>query len=362
MEILFSMVSLITAFLFFMVFIYLVRYIWGKIRRKDTATLKKKAKQSGIAFVICYAAAIFSGIMAGSMEGAYVTVSTEVQRDENKENLNAAETEKAVDDGPKEMKEKALTYTTLLTYPYSDSRKGKNITAIIQASKAAEEKDFSYLDENGKLASDKKTYEITVKEVTDYIYYGKVKKDKPDGYGILYYDRYPTYIGEFSKGVKDGYGIEIAYSELENAYFISYEGNFKNGLRDGSGKEYQEYVEGILSDSYYYEANLYEKQVLRYTDLRYDLPLIDNTIIYEGEFEDGSYGGKGIRYDIRGIVMYEGEFESGKYDGKGSLYYENGKIHYEGSFQNGEYDGKGTLYNEDGSVQYKGKFKRGDIK
>lgn len=260
-----------------------------------------------------------------------------------------------------EMEKKASTYTTLLNYSYDNSRKAKNITTLLKDSKEAEETEFSYVSENKKLTSDKKTYEITINKETNFIYYGKTKNDKPDGYGILYYDRYPVYIGEFSKGVKEGYGIEIECSGLYDAFFVSYEGNFKDGLRNGEGKKYQEYVEDVVLDSYFHAVDMYKKQVLKYMDLRYDLPLIENPIKYEGDFKDGSYSGKGILYYVKGTAMYEGDFKSGEYEGTGTLYYDNKQIWYKGSFKNGKYDGKGTLYYKNGEIQYKGKFKNGDV-
>ena len=46
----------------------------------------------------------------------------------------------------------------------------------------------------------------------------------------------------------------------------------------------------------------------------------------------------------------------------GKLYNLEGSLIYEGEFKNGRYHGKGILYNSDGSVKYEGKFKNGDIK
>lgn len=260
-----------------------------------------------------------------------------------------------------QMEEKASTYTTLLTYTYENSRQGKKIKELVEESQNAESEEFCYVLEKSKLTSNKKTYEMTIDSDAEYMYFGKTKKNKPDGYGILYHDRYPVYIGEFKKGVKNGYGIEIVESDLYDAYFIAYEGEFKDGVREGDGKEYTGFVEGTMLDSYYYAVDMYRKKALKYGDLRYDIALIGSVEIYHGEFQKGKYSGEGVYYYRSGQVMYEGTFEYGSFNGKGTLYYGDGQIWYKGEFKNDKYHGKGTLYSKEGEVQYKGKFKNGDI-
>lgn len=389
MDILIILAAFITAFFFVKMIFHLLRYMVDKLRKKDISLVKKKVKKSGIVFAICYVVTIMLGVMAGDTENAYTTASTEsnvkeersdsvadlsTQEDEKQEEYGYEEYDEFVLDADiaeqweeneytiEEMEEKASTYTTLLTYTYENTSHGKKIKALIEDSQNAKENDFCYVLEKSKLTSAKKTYEMAVDGEAEYIYFGKIKKNKPDGYGILYHDRYPVYIGEFNKGVKDGYGIEIVESDLYNAYFIAYEGEFKDGLCEGDGTEYREFVEGTMLDSYYYALDMYCKEVLKYMDLRYDLALVDSVVTYKGEFRDGKYNGDGTSYYGSGQVMYEGDFESGAYNGKGNLYYGDGQIWYEGEFENGKYDGKGTLYTKEGDIEYKGKFKNGDIR
>lgn len=52
-----------------------------------------------------------------------------------------------------------------------------------------------------------------------------------------------------------------------------------------------------------------------------------------------------------------------EYDGYGKLYNpDTGDLIYEGEFSNGQYHGKGILYDENGKVLHDGEFVCGDIK
>lgn len=390
MEALAMVFSFIAMFFFLRGLFNLFKHIMGKVRQKDTTIAKRKAKQSGIAFVSCYIVAIVAGVLSGSIENAYTLISKEtiteksVQEDDAEEiigdtvyengkesvqesmgevsdssntkagveNENDADLEQDIIDSAEsdfgekgeayeeyedseeyedneefgidpdiaaeqeeweytveEMDQKALTYTTLLDYSYKDADERKKIITLIQESKNAAEKFFSYVSEAKKWMSDKKEYKLTTIE-TEYIYYGKTKNSKPDGYGILYYEQFPVYAGEFKAGQKEGYGIDIENS-LDDGYFISYEGEFIHGLRSGKGIEYYEKPDEIVLDSYYHAANMYKREILKYSDLRYDVPLLDNRIVYEGSFKEGKYNGKGTLYRGNGEVEYTGTFNNG---------------------------------------------------
>ena len=81
---------------------------------------------------------------------------------------------------------------------------------------------------------------------------------------------------------------------------------------------------------------------------------------YEGEFENGTYNGKGVldythSYNCR--ARYEGEFKDGKYNGKGVWTY-NG-FRYEGEFKDGKHDGYGVYFYSNGN-RYEGEWKDGE--
>ena len=56
---------------------------------------------------------------------------------------------------------------------------------------------------------------------------------------------------------------------------------------------------------------MYKREILKYSDLRYDVPLLDNRIVYEGSFKEGKYNGKGTLYRGNGEVEYTGTFNNG---------------------------------------------------
>ena len=65
--------------------------------------------------------------------------------------------------------------------------------------------------------------------------------------------------------------------------------------------------------------------------------------------------GKGILVDKDGNIIYEGDFVNDYYEGKGKLVYEEG-VYYIGQFLKGERHGKGILYYKNGNIKYEGDF------
>lgn len=249
---------------------------------------------------------------------------------------------------------------------------------------------------------EKVRYSATV-ENSEFYYVGKLKNNRPDGWGKIirvviaseseYYGRLIAdintigwgwdeeelvpllvYVGEFNDGYYSGYGWKYAdyfddnelyvrkigydYARtsdnvmeniLLNCNPVEYMGEFQKGLYDG---------DGILISYGAREVAPYmtdEEQIDSFG------VIVDREIeFYIGEFRKGLLRGSGKHY-ILGKLLYEGEYYDWQYDGKGTLYYGGTtQIKYEGNWQKGKYHGKGTLYNEDGSVKYKGKWKMGD--
>ena len=64
----------------------------------------------------------------------------------------------------------------------------------------------------------------------------------------------------------------------------------------------------------------------------------DNTIKYEGEYQNGKRHGKGTFYyeknDILNHLKYVGDFKNNKYNGQGTLYKKNGDIINSGIWKN----------------------------
>ena len=245
--------------------------------------------------------------------------------------------------------------------------------------------DLQYVKVHGKSFFSPEYYSIT-NEMSDMVYLGKTKNNRPDGFGVLFETIVTTvdymdgsyalansnagdqkiykkvYAGNFNKGVYDGKGVlywsqeeirdqflgrkipfpETAYNIYQDnvqelvAYVgtpIEYIGEFKDGVSSGKGTQ----VQYLMDD---------------------DGEIVINEL-YVGNYKDGQKNGKAKEY-MFGYLIYDGEYKKDEYNGSGKEYYLSGQIKYKGEYKNGDYNGKGTLYDQDGSVIYKGKWKNGD--
>lgn len=230
----------------------------------------------------------------------------------------------------------------------------------------------------------------------DYIYVGEMKKNMPNGKGIIYSVYHsdlgkkvfaPLYIGTFKDGVYNGYGrkfnkASVYYHMLTGLEYWNldklgigyqeYEGYFRDGKYDGTGnymivdEVIEDEMESNLikySESNKTTINSFSKELseTEFPLLISDLPPLKTFVSYIGDFRDSNMNGKGKIFNKQNTLIYEGGFKLDSYYGQGKLYYSDGKIRYEGEFKNGKYDGYGTLYNEDGSIEYKGEWNSGDI-
>ena len=71
--------------------------------------------------------------------------------------------------------------------------------------------------------------------------------------------------------------------------------------------------------------------------------ILNNFEYYIGEVKNGLPNGKGKKFNKTDKIIYEGDFINGKYEGKGHLSLGKEEYYY-GYFKNGEFDGKGILY------------------
>merc|ERR1712146_429569 len=71
--------------------------------------------------------------------------------------------------------------------------------------------------------------------------------------------------------------------------------------------------------------------------------------LYEGDYSEGKWHGKGIKYYKNGNKQYEGDYSENKWHGKGIKYYENGNKQYEGEYSENKWHGKGIQYFQDGT-------------
>ncbi|SHJ75160.1 zinc ribbon domain-containing protein [Hespellia stercorisuis] len=311
--------------------------------------------------------------------------------------------EKKVAEEKKKAEEEAARKETLATLPYLSLEYQKaylednNIPvktfseiSMIQDYCDAHKEDMIYLEEKDGFLSSKKYYEKSFEE-TDLVYIGQTKDDKPDGMGIIT-KMVDAQInnGELIISEYDGF-----FSKEENSYLLlKYIGKFSEGHYEGTGMSFATPVdEEFTSQDIHWEAFFQNQN----NDMASSLLNSLNPCIYEGEFENGEYSGKGNQYGygflsvylvdastIRDFSVYTGEFKKGEKNGRGK-YYENGWLRYDGDYKNskysgkgksyyrstnqvkysgewmnGEYNGEGTLYNENGGIEYSGEWKDGE--
>lgn len=217
------------------------------------------------------------------------------------------------------------------------------------------------------------------REEGDYCYYGKIKNNKPSGFGVLteepvdpddYSDyKYIIYAGNFKKGTYSGYGVAFkngtADAESEIAEHVQsgkinencrhsaqvylesyavYDGHWKKGRRNGEGNIFRNLA--LISSSElenYWGGALYPLK------------------IEIADVNPGIFNSKGkVKIYNDGLLTYDGGVRNWERSGKGTSYFKNGQEEYVGKWKKGKYNGKGKLYDENGTLIYSGKWKDGD--
>lgn len=251
-------------------------------------------------------------------------------------------------------------------------------------------------------------------EQTDYIYYGEMQNNRPHGLGTLQqiiwkpnslnheYALATIYIGNFKKGIFNGYGIKYhvlapgenymigesdLMSNLDGQHFqiymeqvlnyVEYEGYFEDGEYNGKGILYE--YPGVNYQTFMMTANgdisteylgsipfrdLYPDAA----DYNYKFPgdgPTQHIEILSGNFKNGYADGKCKAYQY-GMLYYDGnmgvpllqkDFCLAWAHGKGTLYFPaSSQIRYQGEFGFNSFHGEGTLYDENGKIIYKGKW------
>ena len=88
--------------------------------------------------------------------------------------------------------------------------------------------------------------------------------------------------------------------------------------------------------------------------------ILNDNLIFEGEYKNCSRNGKGKEYDYNGNLLFEGEYLNGKRNGKGFEYCCSGNvIKFEGEYLNGLRMGKGKEYNAKGKILFEVEYLNG---
>lgn len=200
----------------------------------------------------------------------------------------------------------------------------------------------------------KNLYGLTDSNGSKYDYEGEVLNGLPNGKGkatyieghhvsffgikIISINKADIYKGDFSNGVKDGYG---EFTGIEERY----RGNWKDDKKNGFGKM-------IYSDSTVYEGNWQDN--MRHGKGKYKWK---SGLVYEGDWVNGDITGRGKYIWANGDV-YEGDVVSGKMTGKGTYIWTNG-TKYIGDWKDDNKHGIGEVYNSAGVLIFNGEFKDG---
>lgn len=128
-------------------------------------------------------------------------------------------------------------------------------------------------------------------------------ESKPTGYGMFIYNKQSIYIGDIVDMVRQGTAIRTYGLKVD----LYYKGSYENHEKKGKGKL---------------------------------IKISTGDLVYDGDWDHDVKHGHGILYNDAGI--YEGEFKEDFFDGKGKMKWKNGDV-YEGDFKEGRREGHGLM-------------------
>lgn len=215
------------------------------------------------------------------------------------------------------------------TFPYYYTDKSKDLINYYKKVMKGDVKKYYYLS-----SVNNDCVKLTINEdEAEYIYYGKLKDDYPNGKGVLLTKLdaeldiyYVCAIAQFNKGYIDGYALcyeltgdrnnNLRYSFLQN-----YEGEYDKGKWSGEGILYTEFpsLEELAEDDFVFygddeEEVTIEDNVMQFGDISImtNIPMIGGLkVIYIGEFHKDEASGKGTSYSLENqkTAIYSGEFK-----------------------------------------------------
>ena len=133
----------------------------------------------------------------------------------------------------------------------------------------------------------------------------------------------------------------IPNPEATGFFTLSYKNGDKFSVQMTNGKVD---IHGIYeaSDGITFEGDFLKQEKEKNNERIKGKLIYDNgNSIYEGEFLNGKFDGKGVLKNLKGDI-YEGSFKSGLKEGQGIFYFSEGDI-YIGNFSHNNFNGDGKL-------------------
>ena len=203
------------------------------------------------------------------------------------------------------------------------------------------------------------------------VYSGEFKQGMLEGTGRILYKNGAFENGFFKDGKLSGFGKRqrqalLSFWDGKN-HFEEEEGEFQEGIFQGKGTK--KYVNGYSVEGKFKNGEICEViQVIDPMNKSFQAQIINpflngihvgiNAIgnIYDGEFENGNFNGKGKIIAVDGI-QYDGDFKYG-FLLKGKIVFPNGEIN-EGSFLRNKLNGKKCKKKLPNNYLVEGEFKQG---
>ncbi len=194
-------------------------------------------------------------------------------------------------------------------------------------------------------------------------YQGEWLNNLYHGEGVLYLENGGMLKGTFRQG--KAYGNATLTDQNGK---IIYTGGFADDVYSGTGRLFSDdggFAEGIFADGEptgIFNEYTADKQLIycgEWTDMHRNgrgIAYRNGEKIYEGEFKNSLYNGKGKQIE-NGTLVYMGMFADGQRNGYG-IEFKNNEMHYQGMWKDNLYDGSGILF-EDSETRYIGLFKAG---
>lgn len=180
---------------------------------------------------------------------------------------------------------------------------------------------------DGTFVNGKAEGKIVVRAKQGYLFNGQFRNGKNNGYGVLHFGD-QKYEGNWENGMRSGYGV------LTSKAGDTLKCNWVDDSPEGNAVR--------ISTNYKISGQCRKGKFNGICTV--ETP----SSIYVGELSNDEKIGMGKETLLKTGVVYEGEFNNGVFAGKGKITYPDGRA-YEGIFTNGELDGEAVYYALDGN-------------